>query len=233
MRCLASCLPLMASLLSIGPLSVARAADAKTLMTDRGALIFADDFSKAPAAPWRVAKGEWMTVDGAVQVRELKADMHGAVARRPVPHANFVVQYSFKLDGTKRTTLSINDAKGHCCRVLIDPAGLAVQKDSHDKNKVDKSAVLDRRLEPIAAGKWHTVVVEVLGGEMVASVDGQIVAYGSHASIDVPKKDIGLTVAGESASFKDLQVWEAKPNSSWETTKASLLKDRPKTAAAK
>jgi hypothetical protein len=200
-------------------------------MAERGAPIFADDLSKSPAAPWRVLKGEWTAVDGTVQVRELKSDMHGAVARRPVPHANFVVQYSFKLDGTRRTTLSINDAKGHCCRVLIDPAGLAVQKDSHDKNKTDKAAVLDRRLTPIAAGKWHTVVVEVLGRELVASIDGQIVAYGAHESIDVPKKDIGLTVAGESASFKDLQVWEARPSSSWNATKATLLKDRPKTAS--
>jgi hypothetical protein len=216
------------------PLDVVQAAEeGKTLMTKRGALVFADNLSQSPVPPWRVAKGEWKAVDGALQVRELKEDMHGAVARRPVPHANFIVQYSFKLDGTKRTTLSINDAKGHCCRVLIDPAGLAVQKDSHDRNKSDKATVLERQPSPIAAGKWHTIVVEVLGPEIVASVDGRIVAFGEHPSIDVLKKDIGLTIAGESASFKDLKVWEARPNSAWETTKATLQKNRAKTAGTK
>jgi hypothetical protein len=207
--------------------------EGKTLMTQRGALIFADDFSQPPAKPWNVAKGEWKVVDGAVQVKELESDMHGAAARRPLPQADFIVQYSFKLDGAKQTTLSINDAKGHCCRALVNAAGLMVQKDSHDKNKTDKSAVLDRQPAPIAPGKWHTLVVEVLGPEIVASVDGQVVAFGAHDSIKVTKSNIGLTVAGESASFKDLRVWEAKPNSTWEATKSALAKDRAKTASVK
>ena len=200
--------------------------EAKTILTERGALIFADDLTQPPGQPWRVAKGEWKVVDGALQVKELASDMHGAVARRPLPQANFVVQYSVKLEGTKRTTLSINDAKGHCCRVLLDAAGLAVQKDSHDKGKIDKAAVLDKQAAPIAAGQWHTLVVEVLGSELVASLDGKIVAFGSHDSINVAKKEVGLTVAGQSASFKDLRVWEAKPNPTWEATKAALKKKR-------
>jgi hypothetical protein len=207
--------------------------EAKTLLTQRGALIFADDFSQPPAKPWNVAKGQWKAVDGAVEVKELKSDMHGAVARRALPQADFIVQYSFKLDGAKQTTLSINDPKGHCCRALVNAAGLSVQKDSHDKNKLDKAAVLDRQPAAIAPGKWHTLVVEVLGPEIVASVDGQLVAFSAHDSIKVTKNNIGLTVAGESASFKDLRVWEAKPNSTWEATKAGLAKDRAKTASVK
>jgi hypothetical protein len=198
----------------------------RTLMTQRGKSIFADDLTQTPAQPWRVAKGAWTPAEEAVLVKELKADMHGAVARRPVPHANFIVEYSFKLDGARNTSLSINDAKGHCCRVVIDAAGVSVRKDSHDHNQTDKPAVLDRQATPIAAGQWHTLVVEVLGPEMVASIDDKIVAFGSHPSIDVMKKDIGLTVAGESVSFKNLRVWEASPNPSWNSTKAALAKDR-------
>lgn len=207
--------------------------EAKTLLAERGALIFADDFSQPPAKPWNASKGEWKVVDGALQVKELKGDKHGAVARRALPRADFIVQYSFKLDGTKVTSLSINDAKGHCCRALVRSNGLTAQKDSHDKNKTDKAAVLDRQAVSIAPGQWHTLVVEVLGPELVASVDGKIVAFGSHPSIEIAKTNIGLTVAGESASFKDLRVWEAKPNSNWEATKAALSKDKTKTASVK
>ena len=227
------CVALLASLLCVSALRAAETSEAKTLLAERGALIFADDFSQPPAKPWNVAKGEWKVADGAVRVKELTSDMHGAVARRALPQANFIVQYSFKLEGTKQTTLSINDAKGHCCRALVNPAGLTVQKDSHDKNKTDKAAVLDRQLSPITPGQWHTIVVEVLGPELVASVDGKLVAFGAHESINVAKSNIGLTVAGDSASFKDLRVWDAKPNSAWEATKAALAKDRAKTASVK
>src|SRR5436190_9328358 len=117
----------------------------KTLMTERGKLLFSDDFSQAPGKEWKSAKGKWEVVDGALRGAELKSDNHGAATRRALPVKDFVIQYSFKLDGTRQTTLSINDAKGHNCRVAINPAGFTVQKDSHDKNVNDKAAVLERR----------------------------------------------------------------------------------------
>jgi hypothetical protein len=206
--------------------SSAELAEPRTLLTERGALIFSDALDQPLAAPWRVSKGSWTIADGAVQVKELKSDMHGAVVRRPLTQANFVIQCSFKLDGTKKTTVSINDPQGHCCRVLIDANGLTVQKDSHDKNQADKAAALDKQTAPIAAGQWHTLVVEVLGPEMLASVDGKLVAFGSHPSIDVAKSNVGLTCAGESVSFKQLSVWEAKPNPGWASTKVELQKNR-------
>src|SRR5687768_9044901 len=95
--------------------------EVKTLMTTRGKLILTDSFAQPLGKDWRVAKGDWKIVDGAVVVRELKSDNHGAVARRALPATNFIAQYSFKLDGAKSTTFSINCTKGHCSRVLITP----------------------------------------------------------------------------------------------------------------
>src|SRR5262249_1188197 len=154
----------------------------------------------------------------------------GATNRHAMPFQNVIIQYSFKLDGARQTTLSINDAKGHCCRVLINPTGFTVQKDSHDKNVADKAMVLERRTTPIKPGDRHTIVLEMMGKEMLGSLDGEQVAFGEHPSIDVPKNNFGLTVAGESVSFKNLRVWEAVPNKSWETTKAKLLAARGKSS---
>ena len=229
----ASCLGWGIVLLSLAATSsAAETSELKTLMTQRGKLVFSDELTQAPAEPWRVAKGSWTAADGCIVVKELKADMHGAVARRGVMQANLVVQYSFKLDGARNTTLSINDAKGHCCRVMIDPTGLTVRKDSHDHNQTDKPLTLDRQPGPIAAGQWHTLLVEILGPEMLACIDGKLIAFGAHQSINIVKKDIGLTEAGESVAFKDLKIWEATPNASWKSAKAALLKNRPKAAGA-
>jgi hypothetical protein len=204
------------------------ASEPATLMTERGKLLFSDDLAGPLGKEWKTAKGKWEAADGAVRAAEIKDEMHGAVSRHVMPFHDVVVQYSFKLDGAKGTSLSINDARGHCCRVSISPAGFQVQKDSHDHNMTDKAAVLEKRAAPVKPGEWHTVVIEIRGKEILARLDGQAAAFGEHDTIDVDKANFGLTVSGESASFKNLRVWEAMPNKDWEATKARLAGERGK-----
>jgi len=196
---------------------------AETLMCERGKLLLRNDLEKPFASPWRVAKGKWEVVEGAIQGSELKADMHGAVVRANVAARNLVIEYSFKLDGAKTTTLSINDTAGHNSRVLITATGITARKDDHDHAGPDKAAVLQAVETPIKAGEWHTLVVEMNGAEFLARLDGKQVAYGSHEAINVDKTNIGLTVAGESASFKNLRIWEGTPKADWGATKAKLI----------
>lgn len=194
-----------------------------TLMCERGKLLLSDTFEAGPGKSWRILKGKWESVDGATQGSELKEDMHGAVIRANLPVHNLVLQYSFKLDGAKATTLSINDAKGHNSRVIVNANGFSARKDDHDHGGPDKAELLQSVKTKIAPGKWHTLVVEVNGPEFLARLDGKLVAYGTHEAIDVDKTNIGLTVGGASASFKDLSIWEAKPKSDWSANKAKIL----------
>lgn len=217
---------LVSSALTFIALAAEPTPDAPTLMTERGKLLFQDDFSKPLSAEWRTAKGKWEVVDGAIRGAELKEDMHGAVTRRSLPLQNAIIQYSFKLDGTKQTSLSINDAGGHLCRVLINATGFSVRKDDHDHTGPDKAVLLEARTTPIKPGEWHTVVVEMYGSEMLARIDGREVAFGSHDAIAGSKTNFGLTVAGEFASFKDFRIWEALPSKGWEAKKAELIKAR-------
>lgn len=194
----------------------------ETLMCERGKLLLSDDLNQPLGKQWKAAKGKWEVVGGAMQGSELKADMHGAVMRTNVPVKNAVIQYSFKLQGAKSTSLSINDAKGHNSRVLITPAGFSARKDDHDHEGPDKAVLLQAVKTPIAADEWHTLVVEIQGPEFVARLDGKEVALGSHEAINVDKTNFGLTVAGESVSFKNLRIWEATPKADWAATKAKL-----------
>lgn len=194
----------------------------ETLMCERGKLLLSDDLNQPLGKHWKAAKGKWEVVGGAIQGSELKADMHGAVMRTNVQVKNAVIQYSFKLQGAKSTSLSINDAKGHNSRVMITPAGFSARKDDHDHEGPDKAALLQAVKAPIAADEWHTLVVEIQGPEFVARLDGKQVALGSHESINVEKTNFGLTVGGESVSFKNLRIWEATPKADWMATKAKL-----------
>lgn len=194
-----------------------------TLMCERGKLLLSDSFETGPSKEWRVAKGKWEGVDGATQGSELKADKHVAAIRVNRKVRNLVLQYCFKIDGSKTTTLSINDAKGHNSRVLINANGFSVRKDDHDHAGPDKAELLQTVKTKIEPGKWHTLVVEFNGPEMLARLDGKQVAYGSHEAIDVDKTNFGLTVGGESVSFKNLSLWEATPKADWSESKAKVI----------
>jgi hypothetical protein len=218
------------------------AADAqpKTLLTQRGKLLFSEDFMKpveqakmlAKADPktktkaqfsdgWRLRPGKWEFVDGAMKGTELAADQHGAVARIPFAFKDAVIQYDVRLDGCKQTTFSVNDAKDHVCRVLINPKGFTVQKDDNDHAGPDKALKFGTVEIPIEPGTWHTVLVEIRGEEMVATIDGKTIA-GSHALIGKDKANFGFTVTGDGASVRNLRVWEALPNAQWAKNKKQL-----------
>lgn len=213
------------ALLALAPVAI-WADDAPTpptLMTEPGKLLFRDDLNTEPGKAWRVAKGKWEVHDGALKAAELPADKHGAVMRHAMPFENVVFQFSFKLDGGKGTSLSINSPAGHACRVLINPTGFVVRKDSSDKNVTDKAAVLGQEKVAIKPGEWHTMVVELHGKAMLATLDGKVTAFGEHDGLKGQKSNFGLTVAGDSVSFKGLRVWEATAGKNWEANRAKLL----------
>ncbi|HSI11420.1 MAG TPA: hypothetical protein VK961_05225 [Chthoniobacter sp.] len=198
------------------------AAESKTLLAERGKLLVTDDLNAAPAAPWKVAKGKWELADGVWHGEEVPADNHPGVIRRPLGAKDVIIQYSIKLEGGKQATLSINTEKEHLCRVLIRPDAFIVQKDDMDHDGPDKAIVFKTIKTEIKPGEWHTVLVEILGNEMVASLDGDKVGFGSHEVIAREKANFGFTIGGGGVALKNLRVWEATPNKSWAETKAKL-----------
>ncbi|HYR57068.1 MAG TPA: hypothetical protein VEO95_00495 [Chthoniobacteraceae bacterium] len=212
-------LPLLALPLTL----VAADSQPKTLLAERGKVLLSDDLNQAPdGKAWRAAKGKWEAADGAVRGAELAADNHPGVIRHALPFKDAVIQYDVKLDGAKMTTFSINDEKEHVARVLLMPNAFRVQKDDHDHDGPDKAVVFGQRAVKLAPGEWHTVVIEIVGDTMLATLDGRNATFGSHELIATQKANIGFTVSGESISLRNLRVWEAKPNPDWEKTKSTI-----------
>jgi hypothetical protein len=167
-------------------------------------------FASSVAPQWRIAKGSWKIVDGAWQGAEIPADMHGAVARYPLAFTDGVLEFDFRLDGAKGISLSINDAKGHVCRLSIRPTGFQVTKDDHDHGGPDRRVVLADEQRPLQSGAWYHARVELAGPKMTAQIGdaaepGRKVG-GEHAMLGVTKANFGFTVSGSSASFKNLKV---------------------------
>jgi hypothetical protein len=206
------------------PLLPLHATDPATQLADRGKLLLSDDLTqKIDYESWRLAIGKWELADGAARGTELAEDHHPGVMRHALPCQNVIFQYEVKLDGAKQTTFSINDAKEHVARVIIMPTGFRAQKDDHDHDGPDKAVPFPTKNVPFKSGEWHTVVAEIVGDTMVATVDGANPSAGSDPLLATPKANIGFTVSGATASVRNLRVWEATPKPEAEKLKQTLL----------
>jgi hypothetical protein len=219
------------SLLALTALTVAGAQslEPQTLMTTRGEPLLEDNLSTI-SNDWKAGKGTWKMVDGALQGSEIPAQKHVATYRRALPFQDAAIQFQFKLDGAKQITFSINDATGHLARVLVQTKGFQARKDDHDHKGEDKAVMFNNVKTSLEAGRWYGMIIELHGQEMLARLTGDRnetmaqmkVSLGMEAAIAGPKANIGLTVSGSSASFKNLKVFNATQNPDWANTKRTL-----------
>ncbi len=196
----------------------------ETIMTVAGEILFSDKLDKIDGE-WRHNIGDWKNIDGVLFGAEKPSDDHGAVFKRKFAFQNAIIEFSFKLDGTKGISLSIDDDEDHVCRLSINEAGFTVQKDDHDHEGPDERVQFERRNAEISSGEWHIARIEILGNEMLGQIDDEI-GFGAHELIATGKTKFGFTVGGQSAQFKDLKIWEALPNENWEKAKRRLERKR-------
>lgn len=209
--------------------SLVHAADEAPLLAIPGKVIHENKLDGTPGAPWRFAKGRWELVDGVWRGAELAADKHGAVARLPNQLKDFILEYEFKLEGARTTSLSINALKDHMARILITPKSVTVQRDDNDHEGPDKAVVFARFPAEIQPGVWHKVRLEMVGRTMLGRV-GELTAWGESDLFATPKAAPGFTVGGESVDFRNLVIREATLNPAWEQVKAGLPKPGEKVA---
>ena len=72
------------------------------------------------------------------------------------------------------------------------------------------AAQVSRQQVPPEPGTWHTVVMEMVGDTLVGTLDDKITGKGSNDLFKQEKFAPGFTVAGQTASFRNLRIWSAK-----------------------
>ena len=159
---------------------------------------------------------------------------HAAVYGLELPTKDSVVEVKIKFEGNTKMDVEFDDRKytgshyGHLCRAIVSLTSITIvderdgsqneaikelrkdpaKKAEADKMMVGKSATFPITLEP---HKWYTYVVETVGDEMRASIDGKPVGYLKSAGIGHPTKSkIELGVSGKDGFFKDIKVWNAE-----------------------
>jgi hypothetical protein len=203
----------------------------KPLLAVPGKVIYESKLDTAPAAPWKSAKGKWELIDGVMRGSEKPEDMHGAVTRLPNKLPDFVIEYEFKFEGAKSTSLSVNAVKDHMARISITPKSVTVQRDDNDHEGPDKAVVFARFPADLSPGTWHKVRMEMVGDTMLGKVD-DLAAWGSNDLFKQDRMAPGFTVAGQSVDFRNLKISEATLNPEWESVKATLPKPGEKVTPA-
>jgi hypothetical protein len=207
--------------------------DARPLLTKPGKVLFSEDFSENPherdknnktrRGGWQSGKGRWEMKDGVLVGAEKPDEKHGAMLTKPgLAFHDAAVQVSFRLDGARAFTLDAN-AKGRIIAVSISSTSLKLTRSLEGGDRMEVLDTVPLKLEP---GTWHTLLLEMQGKEVVASIDGKEAVFGAGERIDVDKTSVQLRVGGESAAFKDLSVREATGSDMWEATRAKLLDAR-------
>lgn len=234
-------------------LSAIFAGDA-TGMATPGKLLFEDDFSRAEMAPkWKVGKGLFEIKDGVVTVAENPDDHHGAYAyvKPNFQFKDIVAEYSAKLDGSRACHLMINDNTykeahaGHILRATLfaGKVDLADYKFGSMKNEIfdkmkdpkttdeEKKKLRESIKDKSAAFKvdadlsqWHLIRVEIVGDEMLLSIDGKPAGYLKSQGLDhATKNAIGFEVGGKSSCLKAMKVWEATASADWSARREALV----------
>ncbi|HSU67714.1 MAG TPA: family 16 glycoside hydrolase [Tepidisphaeraceae bacterium] len=179
---------------------------------EKGKQLLSEDFSGSTLDKgWTVAKGKWEVSDGVLKGVEKPEDMHPAVIGHAIEAHNLIAEFSFRFDGSKSVAFSLNNKKGHVCRVSITPALVSLNKDKPGKDSTEKGAMLGKEKVSLEPGTWHTMIVTVCGKQMAANLDGKDLVSGSNDGIDVEKTSIRFPTSGTGVSIKQVRVWEAVP----------------------
>ena len=209
--------------------------DVSPLLTKPGKLLFREDLTEVPherdkqnkvrRGGWQSGKGKWEIKDGVLIGAEKPEEHHGGMLTKPgLAFHNAAIAVSFRLDGARGITLDANSqALGRIIAVTVSSTSLKLSVSLSGGDKMEVLDTVPLNLEP---GTWRTLVLEMQGKDVLASIDGKQIVFGANERVDVNKTSVQLRVGGESVAFRNLRVWETEPSDAWDATKAKLLEVR-------
>ncbi len=184
--------------------------DAPTpLISQPGALLFLDEFNVMKPV-WNSGKGDWKFEEGIARGAERAADHHKAGLAHNVKFRDGVIRLVFKFDGAKAIEAALiktNDAKEreHVARISFGLDSIKLYAQTGMGLTTKNNLIADKPVK-FVAGKWHTALIEFVGGELVVQVDTGEVARGKDELLNVDKSSLSLSVAGKAGVFDDLKL---------------------------
>lgn len=159
---------------------------------------------------------------------------HAAVIGTETPTKDSIIELKFRFAGATALSAEFDDRKytgshyGHICRVVVTPKNITLrdERDGSMRNdiyemkdpaqKEARNKLLEGRNATfplvVDTEKWHDLVLETVGDEMRASVDGKLVAFLKSSGIaHATKSKVEFGCAGQDGFFDDIKIWNAEP----------------------
>ena len=96
---------------------------------------------------------------------------------------------------------------------MKDPATPDDEKKKLRESIKDKGAAFKVEAD---FSQWHQIRVEIVGDEMLVSIDGKPAGYLKSKGLDhATKNAIGFEVGGKSSGLKAMKIWEATASPDW------------------
>lgn len=187
---------------------------------------------------WRVMNGKWSQVDGGIRGIVLPKIYPAATLHFPLSYQDVVIQVDVRLDDIpleEPPTHNSNSAKvvlreanaAHIASAQLSKNGFSAAKDKTQARKLNDTLIDDKELSfgkhsmAVKQQQWHTITIEVMGEEMLSTIDGKNPILGSHPILGIPKGILSFGTS-RSASYRHLRVYKAQPHPEWGPIKATI-----------
>ncbi len=199
---------------------------------------------------WPHHYSDSMVADGKLIAKQTPGASHGAVLETLVDFQDVLIRFDFTFDGSTSFNVPIDDKKhkgshaGHICRLSFSPTSLLLGDDKEGIMRNDlfearrsddpaKKSAAEEELKgrsvrlpfSFKKGETHAVTLEILGDEMVVSINGKPAGYlKSPGLAHGTKTDFGFTVNGQSVIIDDVEVWTVEENPGWKNQREAIAK---------
>lgn len=204
-----------------------RPPDPKVWMCQKGPLLWEEPFSGgAYAKDWSLYKGRFVVERDQLKVAENPGDGHLPTMTRSFKESNVILQFAFKFEGAKWMGMQLDDAtneqkKEHVAQLTIQPDGFRIERMT-GFGPTTRNTVVDQKKMKFEPGSWHTMVWEIQGDEMVATVDDREMVMARAEGMTLVRSRVQLVSAGEWAWFDEIKVWKGESDPKWPRKRAAL-----------
>jgi hypothetical protein len=208
-------------------------AEPKVWMSLRGPLLWEESFSGgAWNKEWSKYKGNYVVEKDQLKVAEVAGDGHLPTMTRSFKESNVILQFAFKFEGAKWLGVQLDDAsndakKEHVAQLTIQPDSFRIEKMT-GFGPTTKNMTVDQKKMKFEPGAWHTIVWEILGDEMVATIDDKDMVLAKVDGMTLTRTRLQLVSSGEWAWYDEIKVWKAEADPRWPKKRAALLEQLKK-----
>ena len=220
-----------------GALASDASPDLEPISSEKGKLLFKDDFDETTIkSEWYAKHGtNWKVVNGVLTGRPASQEFQkkrisegnkahsgrSPAGRLLVPTQDCILLLRFKMsDGLTEAHFGFDDGKmgtQHLGRLIASARSfIAIQRDKNAKVEDDQNRILAKSHFDLKPERWYWMMLEVIGGQMTAQLSGAPVLKATDTRFALPKSHINLPArgAGGTITYDHVRVWEAKPKKS-------------------